>query len=238
MNTPKTIHTERAYLNPAVGLARFISRERARQIRRPVTFLLSLLFVIEFTLMLADSMNDSWLALVIQESGVRAFVDPYRGIFLGSMCILAGIWLTFFMIWAFHNHYYFSAYRGTIRESKKKAENRLSYEVADILYDYEHTRDLTTQFLRSPLGWRTLVRCGITKEHAHDFIEHKKTFLSLESLDEVLARENLTYRALAAHVYISDKDFEDFLFKHGVSQEDYHGSSAWIERVLQEWSRK
>jgi len=142
--------------------------------------------------------------------------------FLGIGAVSISFILTVSLFRFFHNTFYYRGFSTTERES-----TGTTYEVARIFYYAKG--DVTGSFARSPQGYETLKRLGLTGEDIDQFINSERMKIPVSSLSLPEDRY-LTFRDLGLVLFESDATYKNILLEHGVTDDIYFNTLSWVTR--------
>lgn len=145
-----------------------------------------------------------------------------------AFLILLGAWLFLALLSAYSNSYYFRGMSFILDEgglSKKTLV--LSYESARVLS--KGKADITSAFLKSSRGKEIVERCGVSSESIIKFLNTRKISVPHESVG-LPEGGIVTLKNVSDAVFDKDKEFSQFLFESGITEDIYKGASAWVVR--------
>lgn len=176
-------------------------------------------------------------------NGIAFVYEKAIGVFAAAF----GAWLIIFMIEAFYRARYFRGIETLVHEGGlfNKKGGAITFEVADLLYG-NLSEDLTSTFIESEYGRMILLRLGILDNEQEAFVKWKseREPLPVETIEPLPEDHVVDIYRLASHIFNEDDAFQEFLFSHGIQEEEFRGALEWVSRTLVEekherrwWSR-
>lgn len=142
--------------------------------------------------------------------------------FLGIGAIAASFLITICLLRFFHNAFY---YRGF--SEREQGNTGTTYEVARMLYDANG--DVLGAFARSPQGYETLMRLGLTDENVQALLSSERAKLSVASLP-LPEGQYITFRDIGLVLYEIDPVYKQTLTVSGVTKDIYFNTLNWVTR--------
>lgn len=142
--------------------------------------------------------------------------------FLGIGAISTSFLVTMSLLRFFHNAFYYRGFATNERDKKWT-----TYEVARIFYNAQG--DVTESFVRSPQGYETTKRLGLTDDAIEQFLHSARTKLPVSSL--VLPEDQFfTFRDLGLVLYETDSFLKKALQEQGVTDDIFLNTLSWVTR--------
>lgn len=204
----------------ALDVDRFLSRKARKLLRTSLTVLI----------VLAASYFVAALA-----TGIPFAIEA-----AGATLVFGALLLTLFLVEAYYNTYYFYGFNSVIGLDDRKVTGA-TFEVASIIAC--EPNDITTAFLRSPLGSEAMLRLGITPEQVQVFFT---TTRSPIPASVIIIDNELIIRLERLGILLLQRDtaFMEFLRSHAVFEEQFIGALSWIgnrfrvrKRTQRWWSK-
>ena len=175
------------------------------------------------------------LSYVPSVSSNFPIVGPLSGLFF----IALPFWLAVLGLIAFHNSFFFKGFDSVLAERNSKELLKVSYEIAVFSF-LADSSDLGKSFINFSLGKLILMRSGIQPAEMKIFQANRKTPLASESfsISSFATDGKVRIFDLAMAVYKQDKELSQFLFSHGVQENNFNDAVKWVSRdVLSEKRR-
>lgn len=203
-------------LKPLLVLESHLGSRRRSKI---ATILIS--FSILF-LVLSIAPNTPVIADLVPEvtSGLSPFAEATRG--LALLCFI--FWLALKLLDLMHNSYYYRAL---------SSDDLPSFEAA-LCIDGLGDHDLVQNFLKSePISY-TLLRLGLGDGAVADYLNRRGGVVTSSGVVFRGASKgtDVTVASVATDVYRADKTFAEYLFAHGVTEDDFIGAAGWAMSEL------
>ncbi len=144
------------------------------------------------------------------------------GTFLGIGAISVSFLISVSLLRFFHNAFYYRGFGTNEREAIGT-----TYEVARIFYNAND--DVTGAFARSPQGYETLTRLGLTDKDIETFFLRDRTKLSVGALP-LPDNQYITFRDLGLVLFETDVVYKNTLVEAGVTAEIYFNTLSWVTR--------
>lgn len=214
-----TIQQEVQYYRPALALDRALPRVLRKRLMQYGGAALFLLMGICGAYVLHGAVQTGSVTLELLNGKAQ--------IFFGAFLVLLGPYIFLLMMTLFYNRFY---YRGIKQVTKEdlSPESGISIEAARVLHHDAY--DLVNGFLSSSYGKEVLTRAGVPMPVIPDFLAGTRERIFITTL--TLPHEGfLTLHDVGMFLYAQDEAFRNFLFSHGVTEEDFLGASSWVSRV-------
>jgi ATP-dependent Clp protease ATP-binding subunit ClpC len=131
------------------------------------------------------------------------------------------------MMTLFYSRFYYRGIKQVTREGLSP-ELGISIEAARVLHHDPY--DLVNGFLSSSYGKEVMTRAGVPVPVVPDFLAGTRERIFMTAL--TLPSEGfLTLHDVGMFLYAQDEALRNFLFSHGVTEEDFLGASSWVSRV-------
>ena len=184
----------------ALALERFLPENTRRLLSKTLVWL-SLLLVV--------------LIVLAEPLGILG-PDKIRGVLMLAILCLVALRL----LEAFHlSHYNRGLYL--------KDGQLVNFEAAEIIYNSR--KDLSGALLSSASGASALERCDISGKSSAEFLSGERKLVSAE--EAICGREDhISLGDLGSCLIKADKEFGQFLFRNGVSEEQFAGALNWAAR--------
>jgi len=144
---------------------------------------------------------------------------------------LASVLILYMLRFYFNTFYFYGFY--------KKDVSGITYEVAKLCKDYK--TDLTRGLYKSPAGKLFMIRLGLYREDFVIFLSSERQPVGYTDIE--LSETQYTFADLVSYIYKTDKDFNSFLKKEGITDEMFEGAADWVytqllqvKRIEQWWS--
>ena len=145
------------------------------------------------------------------------------GTFLGVGAISVSFLISISLLRFFHNAFYYRGFSTHDRDNKSGA----TYEVARIFYNA--SGDTTGAFARSPQGYETLMRIGLTNEDIRQFLQQDRAKLPVSALP-LPDNQYITFRDVGLVLYETDVVYKQMLAAKGVTDDIYFNTISWVTR--------
>jgi len=188
----------------ALDLDRFLKRNARRLLRNTLSLLIVLLSSYFVIALVFD------LPLILETTG--------------AILVIGALLLTLWLVEAYYNTYYFYGFNSVIGLDSRKVTG-VTFEVASIIA-YE-PNDITTAFLRSPLGIETLLRLGIRPEEVAQFFTMTRSPIPAAAIT-IDAELIIRLERLGVLLIQRDTALLEFLRSHAVFEEQFIGALSWI----------
>lgn len=188
---------------PAIVLDKYSRHNFRKKIRNFLWYTVIILLIIIILPSLGMSLNFIDLAIY-----------QFRALFF----LMLTCWIGLYILEAFYLSHYFR-------------EGETSYEVARLIH-LSDENDLTKSFFESMVGEYVLIRLGISKEDAQEFLssERKKiTDMDFEMKDSL--KQKITLKEYLLALYQNDADFESFLAKKEITEQIFLDAVVWVRDV-------
>ncbi len=169
---------------------------------------------------------------ILSLAALATFPGEYVLPLKAALFISLGLYFTSLML----EGYFYSFY-----ERSHENPDILPFEIAEMLY-YCDGRDLVEGFLFSDIGDRTMKKLGLSEKDIKEFL-HVKTKVNF-SWQSVTERPG-TVALYADLMQKTDKDWADFLFKKGITNDVFIGAFEWTieeeRKIIEEervWSKE
>lgn len=182
------------------------------------------------------------------------YLSRYQGAFLRATSIgdsTVSLFFIFFSLWMvmwFLEWFY----RSYLYLDEAKVESGMDvnlyagipdFTVSKIYFNTLHG-DLLKSFLISLPGEQIMARLGLGRDMMSSYLKGRKNFIDFKEYREEL--NNIKdIRELAEFIFEKDKDFQNFLFKEGLTKKEVLGAAGWVSRVTRQilkdkrwWSRE
>ena len=146
----------------------------------------------------------------------------------GLMLLDIAALILVFMFDAFYYAHYFKGMHTAIPEWGIPTENRVPYEVLDIV-SRTSTADFTGGFLLSTAGKTILARLNISSEIVDLFYVSERNKLYADPI----TIDGTDLCSYAAAVFDNDKAFVHFLSEHGVGRNDFLNATSWVSDIYE-----
>lgn len=160
---------------------------------------------------------------------------------VGLTFLACACWLALFMLEAMFHSFYFEGV-GTA-PTEVDGGPVPQFEVASIVFN-TRSHDVVDGFCTSLPGMRILMRAGISGESVGVFLTHRTGAIQVNILQQAGAKIG-TLSQFAAQLMRIDKEFQNFIFSQGISEEDFRSVAMWVERLIHDekrherwWSRE
>lgn len=126
---------------------------------------------------------------------------------------------------AFFYSFYFRDLKIVFDDIEKK-DPEGTYLLSEILYKTNKT-DITKGFLNSDIGREISIRLGINRDKINDFLSNRKNILNYEKIIIEDKPKNI-FISFLREIYKKDKEFQDFIFKFAIIENDFIETIKWI----------
>lgn len=191
------------YYYPVIALGSIISHERRKFYER-FFFYLTIIF--------------AFLSL--------GYVLPVTDVIIGAFMISGSLWSIFFVLEAFFYSYYFSSEKE--RLSRSDSHNPITFELAQVLYVADE-KAITQTFLFSDIGKEVMMRIGISEDQLLNFFSRRSSPLTAQKF--VFEGGELSLSVFVQNILRVDTEFDQFLMRCDISNEDIIGAASWVERI-------
>lgn len=164
------------------------------------------------------------VAILFPPDFVISNIFKWRGVFLLT-CLVA---LKMCLIEMFYYSHIFKLAVGHKKESKDFFP--VTYDVSKIMFKTP-ANDVLFGYVNSPLGIAVLERLDIPLDEVSNFLSMRKEKISIDIFDIVTVDEIVTFSDYSKSIYISSKEFAQFLFTYGVTEKTWNGVVGWVSRM-------
>ena len=185
----------------------------------------AILFISTIATLAASLLYVAEARLATGEFSTSPLFEGSGGFFFGLFLISFSALFILGMLSFYYNARYYRGIESISHEGYKGKEKGLTYEVAEVLG--RENADLTTALYTSRYGLEMLRRCNIEEEKIVKFLNNKKEPFSSDFI-EVPAKGFITLEYIAAYIYENDKEFSEFLFNEGITEETFNGAVLWV----------
>ncbi len=149
---------------------------------------------------------------------------PFIAKAAGAALVFGSLLLTLWLVESYYNTYYYYGFNSVIGLDDRKVTG-VTFEVASIIA--HEPDDLTTAFLRSPLGREAMLRLGLKPEVIETFFTLTRSRIPATAVtidNELIIR----LERLGILLLQRDATFKEFLRTHAVFEEQFLGALTWI----------
>lgn len=147
------------------------------------------------------------------------------GFFFGLFLLSFSVLYILLMLTFFYNSHFYRGIETITHEGHVTRKRGITYEVGEVL-GRKH-EDLTTLLFTSKYGLEMLKRCNIDRESIQAFFDNKKEVLPVDNI-KFPEKGFVTLEHLAGYAYKFDKEFTDFLFNKGITENIFSGAVGWV----------
>ncbi|MES2087884.1 MAG: AAA family ATPase [Patescibacteria group bacterium] len=224
---------------PAIVFDAFLSRQTRESIDRILkTFLILLCIPVAFCILISIvehfSSQYSFLVFPAQVSFWVHQVTDRSDLIYGVFMMFLSVWLISQAFRAFYYSYYFKGFKTRMPESHLSDEApAMTFEAAKVLYESYSCGDLTMGFVRSDLGFLSLIRSGVGRDFLNNFFAHRVGVADpLHCSFSKKPEEGPVGLADVAEALASmDQEFMKALALQEISPRDFSGAAHWVERT-------
>jgi len=152
----------------------------------------------------------------------------------GALSMTVALWIATWALKAFYDSYYFTGLSTTLPETGLSEDKLpITFEAASVLYNGFAFEDLTTGFIRSKLGFRSLIRVGVGGDTLAEFFSHRVGIVNsnLCLFPKKSSDEPIVLGDVATALMSLDQEFARYLSVRDVTLKDLCGASEWMERM-------
>ena len=217
-----TISEDIKRYRPAIALVKIISRRNLSKLR-----------ILFFSLALLSGIGSVVVYFFFPENNSLTLL-------IGASFIFTGFWIEQFLIYSYHNSFYFYGLNSIIGIDDDEVTGT-TYEVAEILDSNE--KDVTFDFCTSQMGTVVMLRAGVDPDILDAFLKSKRAYIST-SMIALPDDEIFTIIGLGKYLLQQDSSFKEMLKGQGITEETFLGSLRWVagayhleKRTRRWWSK-
>lgn len=148
----------------------------------------------------------------------------YHERILGLVCILGALWLEQYLLYAYHNSFYFRGLDSIIASSGKQPA-LLTYDAATVILS--DPRDVTAAFFRSTFGTQIALRSNLDPIEVEQFLQQPRETITSTQLD-LPTDVTASVISLLTYVIAHDTTLRTFLKEQAVSEEHCLGAARFV----------
>ncbi len=174
-------------------------------------------------------------------AGLNFFApEAPSSLFFGLGLILTSFWLEQFLIFTYHNSYYYYGLNSIIGLEDLKISGA-TYEVAEAVKN--SPEDVTKAFCISRIGTVILLRAGIDGNTLDTFFKSNRPRISTDMIP-LLPDQIFTLVSLGKYILQQDSGFKAMLKTQGITDEVFIGALNWVmsthfqDKRLERWWSK
>jgi ATP-dependent Clp protease ATP-binding subunit ClpC len=208
MNSRPTVHDLAAPFASAVALDRWMPRSLILIIRRSALIIAVLLTCLVAVLLYAPTVLPELVSL--------------RHIFAALCLIALAVWLECFLVWCYHNSYYFRGLPNLVLSTDN--QQTITYDAAKLVLAAPD--DLCASFIASDIGALVLRRSGVTSDAMQAYLDGERTPVLATSV--YAERNQYTMIDLGVDLYTHDAGLQSLLQDAGSNHQTLVGALNWV----------